>query len=75
MEIQLTISINFVSSKDTEEERAMQSTSDSVKFASYNDANKVVNESLRSKYQYNLETSIKRSDFLWLGTINVLQVS
>ena len=64
MEIQLTISINFVSSKDTEEERAMQSTSDSVKFASYNDANKVVNESLRSKYQYNLETSIKRSDFL-----------
>ena len=64
MEIQLTISINFVSSKDTEEERAMQSTSDSVKFASYNDANKVVNESLRSKYQYNLETSIKRSNFL-----------
>ena len=63
MEIQLTISINFVSSKDTEEERAMQSTSDSVKFASYNDANKVVNESLRSKYQYNLETSMKRSDF------------
>ena len=59
MEIQLTISINFVSSKDTEEERAMQSTSDSVKFASYNDVNKVVNESLRSKYQYNLETSIK----------------
>ena len=63
MEIQLTISINFVSSKDTEEERAMQSTSDSVKFASYNDVNKVVNESLRSKYQYNLETSMKRSDF------------
>ena len=59
MEIQLTISINFVSSKDTEEERAMQSTSDSVKFASYNDVNKVVNESLRSKYQYNLETSMK----------------
>ena len=63
MEIQLTISINFVSSKDTEEERAMRSTSDSVKFASYNDANKVVNESLRSKCQDNLETSMKRSDF------------
>ena len=63
MEIQLTISINFVSSKDTEEERAMQSTSDSVKFASYNDANKVVNESLRSKCQDNLETSMKRSHF------------
>ena len=63
MEIQLTISINFVSSKDTEEERAMQSTSDSVKFASYNDANKVANESLRSKCQDNLETSMKRSDF------------
>ena len=63
MEIQLTISINFVSSKDTEEERAMQSTSDSVKFASSNDANKVVNESLRSQGQDKLETSMKRSDF------------
>ena len=65
MEIHLTISINFVSSKDTQEERAMQSTSDSVKFASYNDANKVVNESLRSKCQDNLETSMKRSVFFF----------
>ena len=40
--IQLTIAINFISSKDAEEERVMHSRSDNVKFASYNDANEVV---------------------------------
>ena len=52
--IQLTIAINFISSKDTEEERVMHLNSDNVEFTSYNDANEVVNElftSLRSKYQ------------------------
>ena len=65
---QLTIGINFISSKDKEEERIMHSNSDNIKFTSYNDANKVVNElfeSLRSKYQDNLETSMKRSDFIF----------
>ena len=50
--IQLTIAINFISSKDTEEERAMHSTCDNIIFALYNDVNEVVNElieSLRSK--------------------------
>ena len=41
--IQLTIAINFVSSRDTEEERVMHSTSDNIKFTPYNDANEVVN--------------------------------
>ena len=52
--IQLTIAINFISSKDTEEERVMHLNSDNIEFTSYNDANEVVNElskSLRSKYQ------------------------
>ena len=40
--IQLTIAINFISSKDAEEERVMHSRSDNIKFASYNDANEVV---------------------------------
>ena len=65
---QLTIGINFISSKDKEEERIMHSNSDNIKFTSYNDANKVVNElfeSLRSKYQDNLETSMKKSDFIF----------
>ena len=56
--IQLTIVIEFIPSKDTEEERAMHSNSDNTKFLSYNDANKVLNElfeSRRSKYQDDLE--------------------
>ena len=40
--IQLTIAINFTSSKDTEEECIMHSTSDNIKFTPYNDANEVV---------------------------------
>ena len=40
--IQLTIAINFTSSKDTEEECVMHSTSDNIKFIPYNDANEVV---------------------------------
>ena len=41
--IQLTIEINFISSKDTEEERVMHSTSDNITVTSYNDANEVFN--------------------------------
>ena len=50
--IQLTIAINFISSKDTEEEHVMHSTCDNIIFALYNDVNEDVNElleSLRSK--------------------------
>ena len=50
--IHLIIAINFISSKDTEEERVMHSTYDNIIFALYNDVNEVVNElleSLRSK--------------------------
>ena len=43
--IQLTIAINFISSKDAEEERAMYSRRDNTKnFTSYGVANKVVDE-------------------------------
>ena len=67
--IQLTIAINFISSKDVEEERVMHSRrSDNIKFTSYNDANEVVDElfeSLRTRYQGNLETSIRGSDFIF----------
>ena len=44
----------------------MHSNSDNIKFTSYNDANEVINEllkSFRSKHQENLETSMKGSDF------------
>ena len=65
---QLTIAINFISSKDTEEERVMHSNSDNIKFTSYNDANEVVNElfeSLPSKYQDNFKTSVRGRDFIF----------
>ena len=66
--MQLTIEINFISSKDAEEEHAIHSKSNNIKFTSYNDANEVVDklfESLLSRYQGNLETSMRRSDFLF----------
>ena len=46
--IQLTFAINFISSKVAEGECVMYSRSDSIKFTSFNDANKVVNELFES---------------------------
>ena len=46
----------------------MHTRSDNIKFASYNDANEVVDElfeSLCSRYQGNLETSMRGSDFIF----------
>ena len=46
----------------------MYSNSDNIKLTSYNDANKVVNklfESLLSKYQNNLETSMRGKKILF----------
>ena len=46
----------------------MHSTSDNIKLTLYNDANKVVSElfeSLCSKHQDNLETSMRGSDFIF----------
>ena len=66
--IQLTIAINSISSKDAEEERVMHSRSENIKFTFYNAVNEVVNElfdSLRSRYQGNLETSMRGSDFIF----------
>ena len=42
--IQLTITINFISSKDAEEERGMHSASDNMKFTPYSDVNEVTDE-------------------------------
>ena len=66
--IQLTIAINLIFSKDTEEECAMYSTSDNINFTSYDNVNEVANElleSLRSKYQDNLKTSLRGSNFIF----------
>ena len=66
--IQLTIAINFISSKDREEERVMDSNSGNIKFTPYGDANDVIEKlfkSLRSGYQENFETSMKGSHFIF----------
>ena len=59
--IRLTIAINCISSKDAEKERINQSRSNIMNFASYNNGNEVVDElfeSLCSRFQNNLETSL-----------------
>ena len=56
--IQLTTATNFISSKDTQGERIMHSTSDNIKFTSYNDVNEISNElfeSLRLRYERNMK--------------------
>ena len=64
--IQLTIKINFISLKDTEEERVIHGNSDKIKF--HNKVNDAVNElfkSLLSKYRDGLEASMKESDYIF----------
>ena len=66
--IQLATAINYISSKDAEEERVMHSTSNNINFTSCNDANEVVDElfeSLRSRYLRKLETSMRAKDFIF----------
>ena len=66
--IQLTTGINFISSKDAEEERAIPSRSNNLKFKSDNDSNELVYEhfeSLHSRYQGNLETSMRGRYFIF----------
>ena len=54
LEIQLTIAISFVSSKDTDEERIIHSKSDNIEVKINDEANEVIKElfeSLLSRYQ------------------------
>ena len=64
--IQLAIAINFNSSKDVDEEHIMHSKSNNIKFMTYDNANKTINElfeSLLSRYQIGSETSMRGSNF------------
>ena len=66
--IQLTVAINFISSKDSEEERVMHLINDNIKFTCHSEVNDFVNElfkSLHSKYQDGLETAMKGSDTIF----------
>ena len=72
--IQLTVAIDSISSKDPDEERKMHSKSDNIEFMPYDNVNEVINElfeSLLSRYQIGLETSMRGSDFIF-DSIQVL---
>ena len=48
--IQLSIAINFISSKDAEEERVMHAKSNNATFMSFDNVNVVVDELFRSLF-------------------------
>ena len=65
---QLAIAINFMASKDTEEERVMHSKGDNIEIMIINERDEVIEEpfeSLRSRYQIFLKESIEGSDFVF----------
>ena len=64
----MKIAINFIAGNDTDEERVMHLNSDNIETIINDKADGVVEEhfqSLLSKYQIELETSIKDSDFVF----------
>ena len=66
--IQLTIVIDLISSKDTDEECVMYSKTDNIEFIIYDNTDEVVEElfeSLLNIYKIGLETSIRGSDFIF----------
>ena len=62
--IQLTIAINFTSSKDNDEARVIHSKSEIIEIVINNKADKVIEkrfESFRNRFQTGLETSMRGS--------------
>ena len=67
MKIQLTIAINFVSHREIDEERLTHSKSDDIEIVINDEADEVIEElfqSILSRYQIELEISMKGSDFI-----------
>ena len=50
MEIQLTIAINFISSKENDEERVMHSKSDNIEIVINDKADEVIEELFKSHF-------------------------
>ena len=66
--VELTNTINFISSKYVEEERVMHSKGTNIEFVFYDNANEVVDElfeSLLLRYHIGLETSMRGRDFIF----------
>ena len=65
---QLTIAINFISSKDNDDEHVLHSKSDNTPIMINDKVDEVIEElfqSLLPRYQIGLETSMKDSDFIF----------
>ena len=64
--IQLTMSINFISSKDSNETRHMHTKSDNIEIIMGSETNDIIEEfreSLLQNYHNNLEEPMKGSEF------------
>ena len=74
MENSIKIAINFISSKDSDEERVMHSKNNNIEIMINDKADEVIEELFQSpfsRYQIGLETSIKGSDFIF-DCVNLL---
>ena len=65
--IELTMQINFISSKDSDETRTMHTKSDNIEIMMGNETDKIIEKlfkSLLQKYQDGLEESMRGSKFI-----------
>ena len=72
--IQLTIAINFISSKDSDETRIMRVKSNQVEIMMCSETNEIIDELFKSilrRYQEGLEESMRGSEFVF-DSIDVL---
>ena len=70
--IQLTIAINFLSSKDNNEKRNMHSKSNNKKVMIGNETNEIIQElfdSLLQKYQKGLDELVKGNEFAFNSVV------
>ena len=68
LKIQSTVTINFISLKDKDEESAMHSKTDNIEIMINDKVDEVIVElfeSLHNSYKNNLEISMKRSEFVF----------
>ena len=66
--IQLTMQINFISSKDSEETRTMYTKSHNIEIMMGNETDEIIEklfESLLQNYQKDLEESMRKSEFVY----------
>ena len=66
--IQLTMSINFISSKDSDETRNMHTKSDNIEIMMGSETDDIIDELFNfflQKYQEGLEESMRRSEFIF----------